>query len=191
MTRRTATVVDLFSGAGGLSLGFHAAGARILAAVDASESAGKTFRHNFSRLCGFSTLAGTLSAISSLDKAGVELNASVAVTPTNLEFVSNASEILAKRGIQQFGFNLLRGTFVDSRLPATARKPFFEASAIAIIENFKHSQNKNADAFFLRRLRALRDRESWPARRGTAASFLSRREPAQQLFEKATAQWCC
>jgi DNA (cytosine-5)-methyltransferase 1 len=47
MTRRVATVVDLFSGAGGLSLGFRAAGARILAAVDASESAGRTFQHNF------------------------------------------------------------------------------------------------------------------------------------------------
>jgi DNA (cytosine-5)-methyltransferase 1 len=40
----------MFSGAGGLSLGFRAAGARILAAVDASEAAGLTFRHNFSRL---------------------------------------------------------------------------------------------------------------------------------------------
>ena len=50
MTRRTATVIDLFSGAGGLSLGFRAAGARILAAVDASEPAGQTFRQNFSRL---------------------------------------------------------------------------------------------------------------------------------------------
>lgn len=50
MSRRTATVIDLFSGAGGLSLGFRAAGARILAAVDASEPAGRTFRRNFSLL---------------------------------------------------------------------------------------------------------------------------------------------
>ncbi len=47
MTKRSATVVDLFSGAGGLSLGFRAAGARILAAVDASEAAGRTFQQNF------------------------------------------------------------------------------------------------------------------------------------------------
>ncbi|WP_437650323.1 DNA cytosine methyltransferase [Sorangium sp. So ce362] len=47
MTGEQATVVDLFSGAGGLSLGFQAAGARILAAVDASEAAGRTFRKNF------------------------------------------------------------------------------------------------------------------------------------------------
>jgi DNA (cytosine-5)-methyltransferase 1 len=50
MTQRIATVIDLFSGAGGLSLGFRAAGARILAAVDASEPAGQTFTQNFSRL---------------------------------------------------------------------------------------------------------------------------------------------
>ncbi|MEP7121720.1 MAG: DNA cytosine methyltransferase [Byssovorax sp.] len=43
-------MIDLFSGAGGLSLGFRAAGARIVAAVDFNESAGKTFVRNFARL---------------------------------------------------------------------------------------------------------------------------------------------
>lgn len=54
MTKRRAnsrpTVVDLFSGAGGFSLGFHAAGCSILAAVDADAAAASTFRHNFTRL---------------------------------------------------------------------------------------------------------------------------------------------
>jgi DNA (cytosine-5)-methyltransferase 1 len=43
-------VIDLFCGAGGLSLGFHAAGCRIQAAVDIDESAGRTFRDNFENL---------------------------------------------------------------------------------------------------------------------------------------------
>src|SRR5215472_6496326 len=47
---RAPTVVDLFSGAGGLSLGFHAAGCRILAAVDIDAEAGKTFSVNFENL---------------------------------------------------------------------------------------------------------------------------------------------
>jgi len=42
--------VDLFSGAGGLSLGFHAAGFEIVAALDIDELCGKTFHENFSRL---------------------------------------------------------------------------------------------------------------------------------------------
>lgn len=50
MRKRPPTVVDLFSGAGGLSLGFRAAGARILAAVDFNASAGDTFRRNFALL---------------------------------------------------------------------------------------------------------------------------------------------
>lgn len=50
MSSSSPTVVDLFSGAGGLSLGFHAAGARLLAAVDRNETAGQTLEHNFSRL---------------------------------------------------------------------------------------------------------------------------------------------
>lgn len=50
MSRRRASVVDLFSGAGGLSLGFQAAGAHILAAVDANEDAGRSFRDCFARL---------------------------------------------------------------------------------------------------------------------------------------------
>jgi DNA (cytosine-5)-methyltransferase 1 len=47
---RPPTVIDLFCGAGGLSLGFHAAGCRIQAAVDIDEAAGQTFRANFERL---------------------------------------------------------------------------------------------------------------------------------------------
>lgn len=44
---RRPTVVDLFCGAGGFSLGFRAAGCRILAAVDVDEAAARTFRTNF------------------------------------------------------------------------------------------------------------------------------------------------
>jgi DNA (cytosine-5)-methyltransferase 1 len=43
-------VVDLFSGAGGMSLGFHAAGCRILAGIDADDVANTTFQENFKRL---------------------------------------------------------------------------------------------------------------------------------------------
>lgn len=44
---RRPTVVNLFSGAGGFSLGFVAAGCRVQAAVDADECAGRTFQQNF------------------------------------------------------------------------------------------------------------------------------------------------
>jgi DNA (cytosine-5)-methyltransferase 1 len=43
-------VVDLFAGAGGLSLGFRAAGCEVAAAVDADPVAGGTFHRNFSVL---------------------------------------------------------------------------------------------------------------------------------------------
>ncbi len=49
MSRR-ASVIDLFSGAGGLSLGFQAAGAHILAAVDANEDAGRSFCESFAKI---------------------------------------------------------------------------------------------------------------------------------------------
>ncbi len=47
MSDRNPLVIDLFCGAGGFSLGFHAAGCRILAAVDADASAAQTYRRNF------------------------------------------------------------------------------------------------------------------------------------------------
>jgi DNA (cytosine-5)-methyltransferase 1 len=43
-------VIDLFSGAGGMSLGFRAAGCRILAGVDEDDAANVTFQDNFTRL---------------------------------------------------------------------------------------------------------------------------------------------
>ncbi len=50
MSRAVATVADLFCGAGGLSLGFHAAGARSIVALDHDERAAETFELNFRRL---------------------------------------------------------------------------------------------------------------------------------------------
>ena len=47
---RPLLVVDLFCGAGGFSLGFHAAGCRIVAAVDADALATQSFRNNFDLL---------------------------------------------------------------------------------------------------------------------------------------------
>lgn len=47
---RSPRVVDLFSGAGGLSLGFRAAGCQIIAGVELDERCGTTFQENFSRL---------------------------------------------------------------------------------------------------------------------------------------------
>jgi DNA (cytosine-5)-methyltransferase 1 len=42
--------VDLFCGAGGFSLGFNAAGCRVLVAVDSDPTASRTFRLNFERI---------------------------------------------------------------------------------------------------------------------------------------------
>src|SRR5215472_4836777 len=50
MADRPPGVIDLFCGAGGFSLGFHAAGCRVLAAADADAVATETFRQNFTRL---------------------------------------------------------------------------------------------------------------------------------------------
>lgn len=46
----TLKVIDLFCGAGGLSLGFQAAGCQILSAVDMDETAARTFSENFAHL---------------------------------------------------------------------------------------------------------------------------------------------
>ena len=43
-------VIDLFSGAGGMSLGFRAAGCHILAGIDQDDAANATFLENFTRL---------------------------------------------------------------------------------------------------------------------------------------------
>src|SRR5947209_7537265 len=50
MADRQPAVIDLFSGAGGFSLGFRAAGCRIIAAADIDPAAGDTYLRNFSIL---------------------------------------------------------------------------------------------------------------------------------------------
>ena len=69
-TARAARVVDLFCGAGGLSLGFHAAGCRIVAGIDADERAGETYRKNFTNLqpdCPPLVLHGTEGDLEAID----------------------------------------------------------------------------------------------------------------------------
>jgi DNA (cytosine-5)-methyltransferase 1 len=48
--RARPTVVDLFCGAGGFSLGFSAAGCQIISGVDVDEASAATFRENFTKL---------------------------------------------------------------------------------------------------------------------------------------------
>lgn len=50
MRQQPPTFIDLFCGAGGFSLGFRAAGAHALAAVDIDEVAARTYRRNFAKL---------------------------------------------------------------------------------------------------------------------------------------------
>lgn len=61
------TCVDLFSGAGGLAVGFRQAGWSILAANDADAAAGETFRLNFPEAAFFEGPIGGLTAKQVLD----------------------------------------------------------------------------------------------------------------------------
>jgi DNA (cytosine-5)-methyltransferase 1 len=70
------TAVDLFCGAGGAALGFHAAGFRIVAAADSDEAAGNTFSQNFTRLqpdCPPIVLAGDAGDLTRIDLGAIQL----------------------------------------------------------------------------------------------------------------------
>ena len=73
------TVDNLFSDAGGFSLGLHAAGCRILAAVDQDARAAATFRANVERLQSPSplVLGGPDGDLAALDVVTLELPAPV------------------------------------------------------------------------------------------------------------------
>src|SRR5688572_4924847 len=84
------TALDLFSGAGGFSLGLELAGFRSVGAIDISEVAGRTFEANFGArpLSRFGPKEGDLRRIRSgeisgaLSKAGIsELDLLVAAPP--------------------------------------------------------------------------------------------------------------
>lgn len=66
------TCVDLFSGAGGLAVGFRQAGWSILAANDADTAAGETFRLNFPEAAFFEGPIGGLTAKQVLDACEIK-----------------------------------------------------------------------------------------------------------------------
>ena len=68
------TLVDLFSGAGGFSLGFAAAGCKVVAGVDFDEASGSTYAENFGRLAPDDpprVLAGKEGGVEGLDFGSV------------------------------------------------------------------------------------------------------------------------
>ncbi|MCB8821919.1 DNA cytosine methyltransferase [Microvirga rosea] len=69
---RGRTCVDLFSGAGGLAVGFRQAGWAILAANDADRDAGETFRLNFPEATFFEGAISQLTAEALLEECGLE-----------------------------------------------------------------------------------------------------------------------
>lgn len=66
------TCVDLFSGAGGLAVGFRQAGWSILAANDADKAAGETFRLNFPEASFFEGPIGELTAAAILTACSIK-----------------------------------------------------------------------------------------------------------------------
>ncbi len=66
------TCVDLFSGAGGLAVGFRQAGWSVLAANDADKEAGATFRLNFPEASFFGGPIAALTAKAVLDECGIK-----------------------------------------------------------------------------------------------------------------------
>jgi DNA (cytosine-5)-methyltransferase 1 len=63
----TPTVIDLFSGAGGLSEGFQRAGYRVVGAVDANAEAAKTYRLNHPGVPDENVLVRDIAAVSAKD----------------------------------------------------------------------------------------------------------------------------
>jgi DNA (cytosine-5)-methyltransferase 1 len=68
---RRPTAIDLFSGAGGLSLGLHDAGFRVLVAADSDANAIRTHRHNLGGLGYEGNLADPTDFLEHLDAWGV------------------------------------------------------------------------------------------------------------------------
>jgi DNA (cytosine-5)-methyltransferase 1 len=66
------TCVDLFSGAGGLAVGFRQAGWSVLAANDSDKDAGVTFRLNFPEAAFFEGPIGALTAAAILKECGLK-----------------------------------------------------------------------------------------------------------------------
>src|ERR1700682_4878702 len=68
---RRPTAIDLFSGAGGLSLGLHDAGFRVLVAADSDPNAIRTHRHNLGGLGYEGDLADPTDFLNHLDAWGI------------------------------------------------------------------------------------------------------------------------
>jgi DNA (cytosine-5)-methyltransferase 1 len=71
MSMKKLTAIDLFSGAGGISLGMQAAGYEVLAASDFDSACAKTYRRNFSAHPFIERDIRQLSSHELMDKAGI------------------------------------------------------------------------------------------------------------------------
>lgn len=111
---------------------------------------------------GNSTIQAVLSGISVLREAGVNIHASVAVTPQNLKFISNATNLLADLGIKRLGLNMLRGDSLSDLVASSERATFLSGAARAIIENYENSYSKESEAYFMRKWRALNEQQYFP-----------------------------
>lgn len=82
-------------------------------------------------------------AIKLLVKIGVEVVASVTITPQNLKELESYPDFLKEKGISKFGFNLIKGKALDSMLNGMSRKEYFLAAAKAISANFSGTNGKS------------------------------------------------
>jgi len=71
-SRSEFTVVSVFSGCGGSSLGYHLAGGKVILAVEWNKEAARTYRVNFPETPVFNDDIGKLTAKRCLDLAGIK-----------------------------------------------------------------------------------------------------------------------
>lgn len=93
---------------------------------------------------GKPTFSRIEEAIKLLVKTGIEVVASVTITPQNLKELDRYPDFLKEKGVSKFGFNLIKGKILDSMLEGMSRKEYFLSAAEAISANFS---SNNEDQF--------------------------------------------
>ncbi|MGE5540920.1 MAG: radical SAM protein [Bacillota bacterium] len=83
----------------------------------------------------------TVRAIELLRATGTTTHASVSITPKNVEMLSEISRFLTRLGVERFGFNLMKSSWLKEQFPGEALEPFYRKAARAILRNARENSD--------------------------------------------------
>lgn len=111
---------------------------------------------------GKGTYRQTIKAVKKLIANGIRTCASVSITPNNINFIHNYSEFIKQLGIEKFGFNFLKGKYLQNLVGKDGVYDYYQKASLGVIKNSVESNDEFFEYQMEKKISAFKQKDYFP-----------------------------